>query len=554
MKEPRSSDFMKSKSRFSINNDTLIGTVLFFLAIFFILQLAGQIFSSLGEKSKGKRGMNYLGISSTIFPLEAKSSCRLGFQLIEESSQSGSTDSLQQSIAYLQKALKINPLYYQSYLLLGKAYLYKNRTDFSSFQDGLLNLKSASRLRGNKIWVSVDTLKVLLAIWPHLEEEEKSFGKKLLERSIKRMGGDDFNAILDIWGLYSRDISFFKDSIEKRPRYMGNVTQKLMELEIESDARNRLLSIYAGFKLEKIKNSFLKIQGERSSDGMAQIESLYDQLKKISIYFFIDSQDKLTRKSYLDLKKDLTLALLDILFLNEQWADDKIQRAHVEQYISDYLEDFGGSKELGELSNYLAEQKNFDSTNLRSFYINQLLKFNSAQYDSVISDCENLRRSLKFVSKGSMKDYSDILLLLVDSYIASRLLTRASSIIKELDIEVTNPEQIYWRKYQVEQVIGPEREEDGQKDRYYSIIKESRSIELNSPPIKKIVYLDSNKEIEITFSDWLKKRTKDFHLLQICEKGRIIYESYLGELTPPIKVRLHSDKKFSRHTLTIKLN
>jgi len=186
-----------------------------------------------------------------------------------------------------------------------------------------------------------------------------------------------------------------------------------------------------------------------------------------------------------------------------------------------------------------------------------LIKFKSGQYDTLISETENLRKSVSYVKKEHLEDYSDILLLLTDAYIASDLLFQALGVLKEIEITAANLAEVYWRRMRIEEVIGPEKEKDEeaseQKNRQYELIRSSRQVELNSPALEKTLYLIDNNTIEIQLSDSLQNRIKTFRLLQVFINGRLFYEAYPGQLIFPIKISLPIREKYSRYTLGIKM-
>jgi len=212
--------------------------------------------------------------------------------------------------------------------------------------------------------------------------------------------------------------------------------------------------------------------------------------------------------------------------------------------------------ELTIFDDFLTKKKYFKLEDLRVSYLKQLIRFKSGQYDSVILDTEKLLDSISYVKKERMKDYNDILLLRTDAYIASRLLTRAMSVLKEVEKNDSNMADIYWRKMQIERIIGPEvgGEMDKQKEQLYELIRNSSQVELDSLSKERTLYLiDNNKQVEIQFNPSIKEKIKSSHLLQVFIDGKLFHEAYLSKLELPVKLNIPTEETYSKHTIKIKI-
>ena len=83
--------------------------------------------------------------------------------------------------------------------------------------------------------------------------------------------------------------------------------------------------------------------------------------------------------------------------------------------------------DLDELQKLLEENNYFKDNDFPSLYLKTLIAYKKGSYSDIISEIEALRKSISFVKKEQLADYTNILLLLVDSYYSSKLLTAAES-------------------------------------------------------------------------------------------------------------------------------
>ncbi len=563
MNEFSSRDFIKKKNVDWIKSRPIIKIILIPLILFFVLQFLSHIFLALWEKNPELKNAAFLKWSGLIFPIDAEPFSEYGYSLMLKYEQSPDDQVLAESISYLKKSLSNNILYYQTHFYLGGAYFFQNLKDYTSLEQAVKSYKRSARIWGNNTEVGINTMKVLLSLWPHLTEQDKNFCSELLKRSIRKIRKENFDSLLEIWGLYVRDIGFFKDLLKQNPQYYQNVAEKLLQIEIDMPKRHYFLAKYAEYLIENIQKQYRLYLSKPPADLLHRTKLLFDSLNGETVsYYILDPNNKLNQKTYFELKKRLNLNILELLFSKTGWEKDHQQLSEIESFILSYIKDAATIDDLTTLNDLLTKVKYFNLSNLKVFYIGQLIKYKSSQYDTVILETENLRKSITYITKENMADYTEILLLLSDAYISSRLLIRAGEVLAEIEKDDTNLTEIYWRTLQVEQVVGDMGDDGGkdgqkqkEKEQQYELIKNSSQILLASTPLKKTVYLIDSDVIEIQFSDWLKQRRKDFHLLQISRGGRIFYEAYLSNLKLPARIKIPSEegKNSSTHTLTIKL-
>jgi hypothetical protein len=534
------------------------------LFVFFWLQFLSHTFFFIGENKPNFQNLPYLELSSRCFPFDAKPPCEYGYVLLKRQQQypGNASRDLKTGIEYLKKSFHANMLYYQAYFYLGNAYLIENIEDPTRLDQAMEAFKRAASIRRHNTSLSMDVMSLQLSMWPFLREEDKTFCTDLFDKSLKKLSREDFNSLLETWGLYSKDVNFFKDVLKKRPEFYQAAAQKMLHQQIHLEVRQEFLSGFAAHKLSRFQQQYQGYQAKPPPHLLEKLKQLFKHLtNEPSIhYYLLNPENEFNQKNYFEFKKRLNIDILQLLFSKEGWKKDLQQRSELRTFILSHINDLSSIDQVDTFYDFLKDYDYFDLSDsaIRIFYIEQLLKFKSGQYDTVITETEDWMLSVSIVKKEYREVYSDILLLLTDAYISSDFLFQALEVHNKIEITDVNLAEVYLRKMRIEDVIGPEDEKDEktgeQKNRQYELIRSSRLIELNSPSMEKTVYLiDNNNNIEIQLSDSLKNSIKTFRLLQVFCNGRLFYEAYPGQLTFPIVISLPIKENYSRCTLNIKI-
>jgi hypothetical protein len=291
----RSHNFIKVKNRDFKKDKKIIRILLIVLLLFFGLQFLSHTFLVIGKNTPDFKNIIFLKLSSYFLPIDAKPLLEYGFVLLKKNQQSQDNQVLEKSISYLKKSISRNMLDYNAHLYLGKAYFFRNMTDHTSFDQAMASLKRAAQIRGSHIGVSMDTMKVLLSMWPFLQTEDKTFCSDLLKKSIKKMKKEDFNSLLEIWSHYSKDVDFFKEALKKEPRYYQAAAEKLLQIEIDMNVRHDFLSKYAAYILAKIQNQYHTYLEEKPVDLLEKLKTLFNHLNRqttITSYYLITQDNK----------------------------------------------------------------------------------------------------------------------------------------------------------------------------------------------------------------------------------------------------------------------
>ena len=158
-------------------------------------------------------------------PLDAEILYENSFALLKEIDQlkDYSQMDLDKIIRGFKKSVELNPLMYTAYLGLGKVYQLNQEGETTLFDDALKWMKRAALLRANRSQVGAEVIELMLSLWPFLNDSDKDYSKQLLEKSIWNIKRDKFISILDIWGKYSKDVSFFRKALIIKKRFSKDV-------------------------------------------------------------------------------------------------------------------------------------------------------------------------------------------------------------------------------------------------------------------------------------------------------------------------------------------
>lgn len=552
--------FYKASNDRFINNKPVTRIIMILLVLFFGLQCLSHLFLEIGKGNEDKGKADHIALlkwSSTLSPSEAKPLLEYGYALLKESKQSGERHVLAESISRLKKSVNSNILDYNGHLYLGKAYLSLNLIDHTHFEPAVESFKRAARIRGNEPRVSVDAMTILLSLWPHLEVEDREFCADLLSKSINRIGKDEFNSLMENWALFSRDIDFFKESLIKKPTFYELVAIKLSQLETEMDIRYEFLLKHTLYLIAKFKEQYQRYRSEPPDTLLRKLkDTAYNLEHRISLYYLKKAGSESKLRNYFEFKKRINLEILGLLFDKTGWQRDTRLREEIETFIFSYIDDFSSMDDSKSLEEFLAEKEYFSPKypDLRVFYIKQLIAVKSGEYSKVVGEVEKFKDSVSFVKKEFAGDYAEILLLLTDSYIASRLLNSARNTLKSIRKNDVTPADYYLRKMIIEQIIGPaDNEDQNEKIGQYEFITNSRFIEMDTPTMEKTIYLIDKREVEIRFNDALYEKIKSSHLLRVFVDGNLVFEEYLSRLETPVRVPMPAGKIYSKHLLAVKI-
>jgi hypothetical protein len=505
----------------------------------------------LGKPKEESQNIELLKLASLISPFDSEIRYLYGLALLKENQQSLHKGVAQKSINSFKIAIGYNILNYNAYLMLGKAMLSPSITEPTTFEDAIKAFKRAAQIRGINKSVSLDTLKLFISLWPLLNESDQAFCKDLLERSINRLSREEFKGLIEIWTLYSRDVTFMEDILKRNPRYYYTVANELKKKEILLKNRQAFLSQYEVYILTNTLKDFSNLP-----KGDQDLFNKLNRLKRVLLgniqgYYKLTENSEFNEKRLTDLLVRLNREIVKHYFTTLGQQNNPYVKFKIEPVVVSIINNLTTLDELDRFNDYLTKNKFYQERDLKRFYLKQLVNFQSGQFDAVINEIEDFRKDVSYVRKENMADFSAIMLLLSDSYVAERLLTKALPVLRELEENSPDLTGIFWRMMRIENVIGEDTQDNNVelKKKKYREIQESRFILLNRLRFSSAVYLVDSKEMEVDFSDSVKEKIKtgDYHILQVFVNDLILYEAYLngGNLELPIKIPITDSEDVS---------
>jgi hypothetical protein len=501
------------------------------LALFFSLQFFSEMFFAWGKNLDAKSKLKKYQLGLAFFPLSSSPFRATAFLNLEEGIRNKNSVVVKESIRYFQKALRMNPLDYQAHYFLAKAYLQFSSTSSDYFELAVDELKRAARIRGNNKDIALDCGMVFFSLWPLLEEEDKTFAASLLSNAMPSFSWSEFSPLLEMWSFYVQDTPLLMALLNQKPDFFGPSADQLVAAGIPLARRWNLLNLYEIYTLDAVERRYneMNMKGLVSND---EERSLFYQLQSIKGYYRLQPKSDFRLEKMVALKRTLLLALISGL-LDDQNPQSSVKTA---EYINAYLIDFADLADIGALQKMLQEKNYFKTNDFPSLRLKTLINYRLGNYGDIIAEIEALRQTISFVKKEQLADYTAILLLLVDSYYSSKLLTAGESVARELyQNQPENPEVLY-RVLRIQNILGAEGAVDKTLNNKLAVIANSRLLTISMLKSVSDVFLFNQPEIEIVIDPALRLQLKPRQLLQVFVDDKIAYESYVDGLPEKIVI------------------
>ncbi len=504
-------------------------------AVFFLSQFAAEMFPPAGPQAGPGENITGPAWDLAAFSLSSRLHTENAFAWLEAGTSRSSEKAVKTAMSLLRRALQRNPLDYQARYYLAKAYLQLSAVNNDYFDLGVRELKRAARIRGSNKQIALDCARVFFSIWPLLETEDQSFAMELLANTMPALSWAEFSPLLEMWSFYVQDAPLLMELLQRQPEFFGPAANQLVASAIPIGLRRELLALYEVHTLDTVERRYneLTLQGEI---GLADARSLLGQLRAIKGYYHLQPASGFVPEKLAKLQRALLLEVITGLLTDAQdQSDPKLQlqlREHIKTYIADHPE----LNNLDELQKLLEEKKYFKNNDFPSLYLKTLIAYRKGGYGDIIAEIEALRRTISFVKKEQLADYTNILLLLVDSYYSSKLLTAAESVARELYESQPDNFDVLFRVLRIRNILGAEGAADAVLDAKLEAVPNSRFINAVKANGMYDVFLFNQPEIVITLDPALRAKLKPKQLLQVFADGQIAFESYIDGLPEKIVI------------------
>ena len=504
------------------------------LMVLFCLGFAAESFFVMGKDKVPERGLKNLRLAMKLFPIESAYPAEAGFALMEKGLRDKDEATLKDAVAYFRAAIRKNPLDYRSRFYLAKDYLKLSAVGNDYFNLGVDELKRAARIRGSNKQIVLDCSRVFLSLWPLLEPEDRKFTTRLLADCMPTLSWEDFSPLLEMWTLYVQDADLLKVILSSRPDFFGPVANQLIAVGIPLSWRWQLLDLYESYSLDASEYSYNEQLMNNQMNGEQALQ-LLNHLR-INGYFRLHPGSRLNVDRLNQLQRQLLMQIISGMLADAAARVESSEAVRLREYIQRYISEHDDLNNLGDLQKLLEEENYFKGNDFPSLRLKTLIAYKKSDYRGVIAEIEALRKTISFVKKEQLADYTDILLLLVDSYYRSKLLTAAEAIARELyQDQPDNPEVLY-RIRRVQKIMGDEGAPDPVLNEKLALIEDSRFITVASANSGFDVFLFNQPWIEIVFDPAWLALLKPKQLLQVFVDNKIAFESYVDGLPEKVAI------------------
>ncbi len=513
------------------------------LALITFLQLWGQVLYSLGTKKE--EGLSLLELSKRVFPLDFRPYYKKAYYLLRKGSREKDNRAIAESIENFKKALALNPFHVNSHYFLAKAYLLYNFPSSPYFNEALQEFKRAARLGFKRRTIVLDTVKLLLSLWPLLDERDRLFCRQLLSGMARRISWKDMKEILEIWWLYSKDQELIMEALSEKPSFLPAAARQLLALRAPLQLRWEMLARYEDYMAEKAKRILSSIEPLSSSRKV-------ERLKLCRAYLFdrIRGYRTLLQKGTdpYQLQQLRTKVLFQLIQEELKMGTDPYQ------HIVEFLSCCNSLSELNKLEKLLHRSGYFSGDDLKKLYLENLILFKLKHYSKLIENLERLEQSLLLVRRENLNDYLNLLFLLEDAYIENKLLMVALNLADRIKEIAPHDGRLYYAYYRIFQLTGFDNVDPELKTSVLSLTNPSSiTVEFGDRPVfsKQVFLADQPEGLFLEFPQPSLEKTKKHLLLQVFVNGKIAYEEYGSQVSGPVKITRHL--RSGKNSISIKL-
>jgi hypothetical protein len=502
------------------------------LSLFFLGQLAAELSFLFAPAPRiEKRGQvpvfGIMTLSLSSRPFTEAAFERLGAEASETA--------VKQAMMLLRRALERNSLDYQARYYLAKAYLRFSTVENDYFDLGVRELKRAAAIRGSNKQIALELGTVFFSLWPLLEKVDQEFAIDLLSAVMPTLSWSEFNPLVEMWSLYVQDTTLLMELLRLKPDFFGPAADQLAKAELPMTQRREMLARYELHTLDALERRYneLNLSGVI---GIKDSRSLLRQLRNMKGYHRLMPESGFPVEKAFKLQRELLLQIIDGMMNDPATLDDPGTPDQLREYIEFYIAEHPGLNELDELQKLLINGNYFKENDFPSLRLKTLISYKKGDYSGIISEIEALRKGISFVKKEQQADYTAVLLMLVDSYYSSKLLTAAEAVAGELYQEQPDNPDVLWRILRVSKILGAEGAPDKVMNEKLAIVENSRFVTVAKAKAVFDVFLFNQPWIEIVLDPALLAQLKPKQLVQVFVDGKIAFENYVDSLPQKIAI------------------
>ncbi len=340
----------------------------------------------------------------------------------------------EERLALASRALRLNPLYPHTHLLLASIYIENSDKDPQAFPRAMLELRRAVSIGAYRGTISWEAFKAYLTLWPFLTPEDKKAAMRAGKFALSRMNAKRLKDALELWARFCRDFDFIFSVFKNKPGYMPSLARVIYKKGMPLQWRWKALTEYERWLLRKAS---FRAPSLMTPQEIKRALSIMDRIK---LYYKL-AEETFEVKFYWN-------------FLEKLLYRRALERGE-RKYILRFLELSHDRDRIKELMTKLEERGVFAKRDFATFYLKELFLYKLREFDKMQQDIEEFRAGVKWVKKKEVDDYVRINLLLVDYYYQENLLLRASSLVDEL-LKLNRSPDVMVRLKRIKEMTGEE--------------------------------------------------------------------------------------------------
>ncbi len=540
-----------------------VTSVMGIVVVFFCLQLVSHLFLTLGQRSPSM-GRMFLKWSTLAMPLDPDAHLEYGYRLLQDNETQSDRQLLLKGIGALERAATFNMLHYNAHYFLAKGFLFADQPGEPYFDRAVRSFKRAGYLRAKNPDISLDTLKVYMSLWNLLGNHDREFVGELFSSALGQFDSRQVGELLELWGLYIKDIEFLEQGLRQHPHFYLEAAQKLTELEIDLARRQLFLAHYEAYWLSYSQQKLAGLLSLKNAP-LSDLEMFFRRFSNYIVgYHRFIPEARFDRDNYLNLKRRLYLTIIQALLSREDGFKYLERQEKIVQLVSGYVKAFPSEDHLHELMILLEKHRFFLRSGLQGREIRLSILNRMEKYGQLISEGIELTESISFVTSDQEDFYAGILLLLSDAYMESGNYYEALNMLELARPFGSRKNELFWRLGKLERIAKygslPDPLEgtlrlDPSRERIDAENRDTRIIPVNGLRTSARVYPFQDGTIEIHAGQRLGSKLAGKHVVQVLVDGELAAEQYLGIwLRDSLIVTLNPSSLGNILTVEIKVN
>lgn len=465
-------------------------------------------------------------------PMDGESRVRSVLSEIAKISGKEPVDKWRRRLKRLDGAVRRNPLDYRAQLARFQVLQRMETLGEDTGEAAAEAMRRTLVLRWKNPEVGVAGMEYALSRWPLLNGEERGFFQGLLPKITMNLRTRDFEQILKVWGMYSRDMDLLRVALDQRPVFNLSAAGELARLQIHPNARLKFLARYEDWAVQHFKEK-LQQRISAGADNFDAWKFIANQLSKA-----VDGYSRLVpdyNDAYDEFRKamdGLELKMVSALTGSMEWNRRMATRREIIRLVEGMLRRPASPSILQELHKRLERTRFFAQSNLEILELRMRLLFMMEKFPTVASlgSAELARRH--YVPPEEADAVRRVFLIYVRALRRMEKPGDATRVLAVVRERTGDSPQLAWTEFVLDH---PDAIDSGSaawmnlpgevRDSYRIPIGRNRTV-------RTMVYPPRSGELVIEVQADADSILDASHLVMVHVDGRLTAERYVRELLP----------------------